>query len=242
MPRGAPDYHNVRVAQPLHRLDDLAEVAARLHSPDVYDRSGKVVFLSRFGNGLGQFGLTPDGTFAEMTASPTTFLSGPFALKMRTSNLTNQVQTAWVRIPVLEDTTKLGLEAAFCIPDGEVAVAIQIAVYLPPKLYEYTVTYYTDTDKLYFTPKGPGGLLAEGLKLYEGVAAWHRMKVVADLKTQYYVRILLNENVYNIPEYPGYEGTTDEDRRIDIRLKAWAREDVSKVVYWDDIIVTQHEP
>ena len=242
MPRGAPDYSNVRVAEPLHRLDDLAEVATRLHSPVVYDRAGKVVFLSRFGNGLGQFGLTAAGSGAVIAASPTTFLTGPFAMKMTTSNVKDEVSTAWVRVPILEDTTRLGLETAFCIPDGEVGLAIQISVYLPPKKFEYTLKYKTDTDELSFVPWGPGGVLEEDLKLYEGVAAWHRMKLVVDLETQYYVRVLLNENVYNIPEYPGYKDTTGEDRRIDIRLQGWARENATKVIYWDDVVVTQHEP
>ena len=242
MPRGAPDYSNVSTSQPLHRLDDMGEMAARLHSPDVYDRAGSVVFLSRFGNGLGQFGLTNPGGGATMAPSPETFLSGPFALKMTTSNVEKAVSTAWVRVPVLEDTTRLGLEAAFCIPDGEVGVSIQVAVYIPPDRWEFTLTYYTDTDKFYFTPWGPGGLLEEDLKLYEGVAAWHRMKLVADLSNMEYVRATLNENVYDLSGYPGYTGTPDEDRRIDIRLKGWAEEDATKVIYWDDVIVTQHEP
>ena len=242
MPRGAPDYSNVRTAQPIHRLDDMSELAARLHSPSVYDRGGKVVFLSRFGRGLGQFGLSTPRDAGTIVPSPTTFLTGPFSMKFTTSDVSSEVFTAWVRIPVLEETTKLGLEAAFCIPDGEVGVGIKIAVFDAPARYEYDLTYWSDVDQLRFTPEGPGEIVDEDLALYEGLAAWHRIKLVVDLDTKMYVRGTLNENVYDLSEYYGFEDTTNEDKRIDIRILSYARENATKVVYWDDVIVTQHEP
>jgi len=241
MPRGAPDYSNVRTTEPLQRVDDLSELAARLHSPSKYERGGHVVFMSNFNNGLAQFGKSASGTGSAIVPGTVTALNGAFSARIMTSAVIDQVSTMWLRIPVLEPDVRLGLEAAFCIPDGELGLAVQIAVFKGSICDTYTLSYYTDLDDLYIFSSGYAYYLESNLRLYEGVAAWNRIKLVVDLEERHYVRALLNDRNYDLSSYGSFQASTSEDERIDIRLQTWAREAISKSVYWDDIIVTQHE-
>jgi len=82
MPRGAPDYSSVTSAQPLHRLDDMSEIPARLGSPVTHDRAGKVVTMETFRSGVSHWRPAIYGTGSEIVASPAYFRSEPFSCKM----------------------------------------------------------------------------------------------------------------------------------------------------------------
>ena len=51
MAHGAPDWFGTTPQGMVHRVADLAELAARLGSPDVFDRRGNVLFMDSFENG-----------------------------------------------------------------------------------------------------------------------------------------------------------------------------------------------
>ena len=242
MSRGAPDYSNVKAAVPLHRLDDHAELAARLGSPVTYDRPGGVYFLSNFGFGLGQFGRTVVGDGAYQVATPETFFTGPFCLAMQTSNVTGEVSTAQLTIPVPTFDTKMGLEVAFAIPDAEIGFAINLLVYEGIDMYQYILRYTTDNGRLQVMEPLGGGVLLDGFEIRKGSRAWHKMKIVMDLEEHKYVRALFDEHRFDTSEYAALHFEPDETNRLDIRLTAWSLDDTSRLIYWDSVIVTQGEP
>ena len=223
-------------------IGDLAELAARSGSPVVYDRRGNVVFLSQFRYGTGQFGLTPVGNGASQTLTAGTFLTGPYCLKMVTSDVTNEVSTASTRIAIPQSATRLGVETGVSFTDVEVGFAIQITAYITPDQYQFTLIHRTDQDRLYIvSPTGPG-ILDDNLVLYAGKQAWHRMKLVVDFENKMYVRALLDEDEWDISDYAAAVDTTGEAKRIDARLQGYSRDNTNREIHWDDIIITQNEP
>jgi hypothetical protein len=221
---------------------DLAELAARVRSPVVYDRRGNVLFLSDFDTGLEQFSRSVVGTGAQQIASAATHISGAYCLQMDTSGTTNQVSTATTQIAIPNPDTRMGLEAAFAVPNAEIGFDIVIAVYLNPNLYQYTLTYRTDMDRLFIHSPTGSGILSDNLKIREGIRAWHRMKLVVDLESNTYIRVMFDEDEFDVSDYAGFSYTTTELDRIDIRLTGYSRDATSRTIYWDDIIVTQNEP
>ena len=242
MPRGAPDYSNVRAYGPLHRLDDLAELAGRLGSPVTYDRRGSVLFLATFANGSGQFGLTSVGSGASLGVTPETFLSGPFSLRMLTSNVTDEISTVHTRIAIPEKTSKLGLEAGVSFTDVEVGFDIQISHYTGAKLYQYTLIYRSDQDRLYIVSPTGSGILDDNLVLYPGSHAWHKMKIVVDFENNTYLRALMDEDAYDVSDFDAYVYTNTEPKRIDVRLHGATRDNTTREIHWDNVIITQNEP
>ena len=208
----------------------------------VYDRRGNVVFLSDFDGGLEQFARSEVGNLAEQRTSAESRVTGAYCLRMQTSDTTDEVSTATTQIPIPNLTTRMGLEAAFAVPNAEIGFDIVIAFYQKPDLYQYTLTYRTDQDRLFIHSPTGAGILLDDLKIREGSRAWHRMKIVADLENNTYVRALFDEHEFDISDYAGYSYTTGELNRIDIRLTACSRDATNRVIYWDDVIVTQNEP
>ncbi|NVM57517.1 MAG: hypothetical protein HWN51_05300 [Desulfobacterales bacterium] len=221
---------------------DLAEHAARVRSPVAFDRRGNVVFLSRFAHGTGQFELKPVGNKATLALTPDTFLSGPFSLKMVTSDVSNEVSTASALIAIPNSTTWLGSETGVAFTDVEVGFALQISAYMKPTLYQWTLVYRTDQDRLFIVSPTGAGILDDSLVLHAGKQVWHRMKLVIDLENKEYIRVLLDEDEWDVSDYAAYEYPTSEPRRIDIRLQGYCRDNTNRDIQWDDVIVTQNEP
>jgi len=82
MPHGAPDWSNVVKYEKVHRLDDMAELVARLGSLVIYDRRGDLVWCDSFEYGLQAWEKDPQGTGAAALVTCEAFRSRGFCAKM----------------------------------------------------------------------------------------------------------------------------------------------------------------
>ena len=240
MPHGQRAWSNVGADEVVHGLADMAELAARLGSPVTYNREGNVLFLSDFSEGDSQFELKPVGTGAEIIISAAESIVGPYAAKVTTSAVTDQVSTIAASVPVPDVATRVGLSAAVLWLLNEIGWQLEIGAYIGSQVYIGTLRYRSDLDRLDVRTTA-WQTLASGLVLYANTASWHRAKVVLDLARGTYVRAMVDDQEYAVMA-PLLVLPTAEPRRIDVRLQAYTRDGVSRVVYFDDIIVTHGEP
>lgn len=242
MPHGQRDWSNIGADEVVHGLADMAELAARLGSVVTYNREGSVLFATDFSDAAAQLELSPYGTGAGMIISAEESVVGPYSLRVATSAVIDQVSTAALSVPIPDLATRIGMMAAILWRNDEVGWQLEVGAYIDSYVATGTLRYRADLNRL--DVRSTGGafyLLDGGLVLYPHTAQWHRAKLVVDLASRSYVRAMVNHREYAVAVPMQVQATT-EPNRVDVRLQAFSRDGVARVVYFDDLVVTHGEP
>ena len=242
MPRGAPDYSNVRVDQPLGRLYDQGEMAARMGSPVVYDKAGILVWYTDFEHGLQGtvFGVDTEDSKGSLCSSQSHH--GSFSIKLDPSD----DEGSYVEYRRL----------AYFLPAGSVGFEVALAMDERPdnfhfiiKLYDGTyslgarMNYYTETgnweirkaDGTYYT-------FLSGFKLQYGPTSWHPIKLVIDTTKEKYVRALIGRHNIRLTDYGILKTEDDSLAQLEVGIACYGSSEAHAPAYVDGVIITQQEP
>lgn len=242
MPHGRPDYNATAGYKTTYRWSDLDELAARLGSPVTYDRRGDVLFIESFEKGDGMITWATAGAGSTAGLSLQRARTGQFSACLYTPAVVNPYARLTRRgtYPV---ASALGVEISFThdfdFDNLELEVQVLDGAYLNDPFIRYSQTLqalqYRDAALNWVTIAGP-------LMLNANDMMFHTLKLVLDLTTNTYVRVLLNNLSYSLAGIPYRRlaaAVAAEARIIFTAYGAganWARS------YVDDIIFTQNEP
>jgi hypothetical protein len=117
-------------------------------------------------------------------------------------------------------------------------------MFLDGTFCHYTsLRYIPNTDKLqYYDSAGQWQDLDDDLPLTEEYPIFHTVKMVVDLSTRKYVRVILNNIEYDMSalSYYGYPNFESPKCEHYVFIQTGVNDNLS--VYIDDVIVTQNEP
>lgn len=242
MPRGAPDYSNVRAGGPFHRVDDMGELATRLGSPVNFDRRGLVYFIDDFESGVANWAELLSGDGRSFCASSQHSRNGAFSLSI-VPGITPPYKHNIIRKLAYPPTERLGFEIAFTVSSETNFVFFYVYIYDGTELHQVGVRYTHSTGQLlYHNHAGGWGLLASDVELIADDTLFHVLKFVVSIEDDEYVRIMLDGDSWNDLEYPL---DVDEDPTrpsIEIRLWVYATDNSQPAHYFDSLILTQNEP
>ncbi len=242
MPRGAPDYSNVNVAAPLHRLDDLGEAVVRLGSIVTHDRAGRVVFLDKFEYGLSDWQIALSGTDAEICLVSTPFRSGPFSVRFTAGSDASRQAKLFRKFPYPQ-LGKYGLEFSWKPESHTSIVAGKLIKHDDTYDREFAFRYILDDQTLSIRDSdGVWQTIDDGLYLDYQYAPFHTFKIVGDLETLEFVRLIVNENVYTDLPYYAYPYAADDGPNVRVDIIVNGDEGFNGFSYIDDVILTQSEP
>lgn len=242
MSRGAPDYSNVKAANPLHRVDDLAELAARLGSPVTHDRGGSVLFLDSFTYGLGGWDATGYGTGASVALVPTPFRSGPFAVKMVAGSDGASAAKIVRRVPY-PVLNQYGLEMSYRMEANTAYIDMVLSRMDGTNEHSFYVRYDNLLNELQIKDSdGNFEAVATGMELWGDRAIFHNLKLVVDLEDDEFVRLVSNDCPYLLTDKPAYVFANADNPHVRIDVKLWGNAGANGFSYFDDVILTQNEP
>lgn len=242
MPRGAPDYSNVTAYNPLHRLDDDAELAARLGSVNVFDRAGNVIYIDTFSKGIPQWTIHTYGTGSAASVTTERAASPPFSLKMTTGSDGAHAIKAELKMPYHHDC-KMGVEYSF--------------THHVNSLEHWCVLYHRDgaTRREYFVvldiddgvikvydSDGAYKNFASGLNLKSDAFVFNQCKLVVDTENDAYVRFTFNNQTWSLEDYAPHEVSESSVPYIAVNVQFTGDAGSSRDHYLDNVIVTQNEP
>lgn len=197
----SPDWYGYQLAGARHNLTDAAELAARLGSTDVYDRRGQVIWIDSGRNGLSPWIVAVSGTgaFVKVLASPT--YAGPYCLELRTGSdgglvarITHQFAPAEINL--------WGLETAVNFATEFDAFRVELARFDGVNAHYAFVQVNRTAGYLQIRlPDGSYQNIAALTNPVDLFGIYHQIKVVADFDADQYVRLLYNENEYDISAY-----------------------------------------
>lgn len=242
MPHGQRAWSNIGADQVVHGLADSAELAARLGSADTHNREGNVVFIEGFEHGMQPWNPAASGTGGEVRVSNLAYRSSGYSCRLHDGSeyaYGAQISRPFP-IPVLG---RYGFEFSFH-PDDNLQYLIATLAYRDGTIeHQFQVTYDAVEETLLQTiPGGSSVAFAAGVDLYTGEGIFHTLKLVADLAGDAWVRVILDENEFELTDYGPYTFAWSGSPHINLIITTYGQSGLSSTIYVDDIIVTQNEP
>lgn len=242
MPHGQPDYGMYAAKKTVYSMADNAELAARLKSIVTYDRRGDVVWLDDFEDSMQKWELAAVGGAIVLSAERAR--SGGLSAKLSTNNvIAAEAQiTRHVPYPAI---SKVGFEFSLAHASLDVGVYTWWLVSHDPgpNGRRAWCRYTTLTDIIEIDVEAVGWVtIAANVLLRLDPNLFHCIKLVVDLATGRYVRLILDETEWDLSAHLMNVIISAEDPNVEVGMSG--NTTAARAAYWyvDDAIITQNEP
>lgn len=242
MAHGLPDYGPNTPKSTTYGLADLAELAARLGSIVTFDRRGDVVWLDDFEDNLAKWELGFGTGTAVLSAA--TARNGGKSAKLTTPAVTDLGATITKRLP-FPALSKIGSEISVAQDDSNILfLSGAIFFLLGDGTFKYGQWEYlplTTTLNIFDHTAGTVSL-STSVQFADSIYLFHTFKLVVDLVTGKYVRLIMDETEWDLSAYTLIGDDADGDAWMYSDFRVATKAAVAASCYVDDAIVTQNEP
>jgi len=242
MPHGAPDWSNVVKYYQVHRLDDMAELAARLGAIHRWDRRGDVLFYDDFSNGLEHW-LTSSPSASDFPKIVTERSEyGGYSVKFQPTDGPARYQNMW-KVHAYPQPTPLGFEFSFTTHLYLLYIESYVMLFYPTGKYEFIVRYnrkdlkmeYRDENEVWQT-------IWSNYELRDDTYLFHHMKLVIDSDKKEYVRLIVDHETADLSDIPGLLTAEVGRESIYWIIRVYAQSGQTATIYVDNCIITMNEP
>lgn len=242
MPRGAKDYSNVSGGTIVSRLDDMAELACRMGSPDTFDRAGRIVLIESFQYGYAPWLTLAIGSGSEVIISAEDYRSFGYSCKLKAGSTSSRVAQILRFYPYLY-LSKHGLEFSIKVNASIESVNWKL-VYRDEINYHVFLCQYIPAQKKIKcqTTESEYVDVMTDVTLYVEHGFFNTIKLVADLERDFYSRLTVNNRMVDLSYLPGYVFSSTSIPYSSCGVTVYSIPGVNGIAYVDDIIVTQDEP
>lgn len=230
---------------PVYTLTDLAELAVRLNSSDIFDRRGNVIMMDSFEGGIEKWFTESYGAGGYTEWTTIRARTGSFSLRLVAGSdwLRSSIARRWIAYPIM---SRFGFEVSFyLLQEGTVEdMSLLASLYDGTHMIDMGVGYNLVDKRLYYYDSDLNEVdLATGLNLYSpNMTIFHTMKVVIDGERREYVRLMLNDMYFDLSGVALHSMALPTESRLQIKLGVHSRAACNGEMYVDDVIVTQNEP
>lgn len=216
------------------------EQAARLGSPSTYDWRGQTLVTQDFAHGKGNLFATTYGTGAEVSVSPDTFLQGGYSLKMLGGS-DGAMHALVTSIAGRNPSDRYGLSVCFADSGTYDYVYFNLYVRSGGTIYFGRIRYDPGSNELAYWAGGSTYTAIATVYATSATYAFNWLKVVIDVNTHKYVRVLFNSDQYDIDaNLPYTVGGSAQSIEVDIDVYSVAGYNYG--IYLDRYVVTVNEP
>jgi len=241
MTHGAPDYSNIQKTGLIYRLDDMAELAARLGSVVTYDRRGDVLWVETFEHGLS--GVITDtvgvGSAAGLSALQSEYPPFSCYLTAGTTNPSYARVSHNIPTPL---SLGIGVVVSVNFYTGNDQLRLTISFY--DGTYWYIATLRVDItaqEIYYYDADGDWVLAASNIGDLITYSIFHHIKLIVNLSTLCYVRLHIDDKVYLLTDIPIRRQALTSAKVISIIVVNYNTTGIDTPFYVDNIIVTTSE-
>lgn len=241
MAHGAPDDSDVAKLGFICRLDDMAELAARLGSPVKYNRFGDVVYCDDFETGLGGLELSEVEPYGSIRLDTQYSLSGGVSLRLDTGDAGPfLVYVTHNNAPI--ETEKIGFAIAFQMDSEDCTIEFTILVYDGTTLYDFTIRYNRLLQTLrYLKPVVGTTLFAETGELEYGISLFHHAKLIINYEKREYDAFYLNQHRYDLNGCLPWSSDDTTAPHLCTIVEVDSATVYPATVFLDDLVITQNE-
>jgi len=238
----APDGFRYQPGSERHVIGDLAELAARLWSPNTYDRRGEVVWMDQFESGMSKWKDASYDVNDDSLLVADYPYQGEYAIKLVTGGAAIRLAEIH-RYLTPPRVNKWGLEVAVNFWTDYDGFAIELRRIHGELAYSASLSLDNVAGKIQTYDSNNELVDLDDLPLsWGGHGHYHVLKIVADFDTNYRVRALFDQNEYDISEHAIKPVGTDEAYYNDIIITYIGREGKTDYCLIGQVIVTANEP
>lgn len=242
MVHGLPDGALSGKGETIFSMFDAGELAVRLGSIVSFNREGNVIFLDDFSHTLSAWVETTTGGIADVYPVCNPTMHGGIAILLKTG----AAEDTWAEINHIlyyPGGASIGLEVSF-VPVPEMKYLFLRGLFFDgDNVLRFRVRYNHENGELrVYTDEDTYAWVATPGIQREGYGCFVTMKLVGNIVTKKYTRIIFNGEEYDASTFPIYEEPDDESRSMAVLLRAVASDAGSAEVVVDNVIVTQNEP
>jgi len=241
MTHGAPDWGSTSTLTFMHRVYDMAELAARLGSSNVFDRRGNVLLMDGFESGFS--GWEEEHTAGDGWIQPIAFPThiGGVAIGCQYSSAAGAVGRIF-RYVAMPQITSYGLEAAFLPALNNRYFEELLDVYDGTQVWYYGFRWYQQTGELKVCNASfEWETFATIRPLVFSGYPWFIAKLVVDLDNHAYKRVMINAQTFDVTSFAPYHAAADMSAIIYIGIAGANDIAVSDLAAFDDVILTMNE-
>ncbi len=239
MAHGTPDWGITNAFRTLYQVADMGELAARLASPDRFDRAGDIIFMDSFEEDLVQWpsvGATGGGT---VDVSLNRARTGSFSARLVTGE-PPPVATFMTASLSPSVFSPYGVEYSFMVDVLLSGIEVWVFVYTGTQLIEFRVRIVPVSGSIeLFT--AAGGYQSIALAGQLSTAPFHTLKFVVDPTSRAYGRVLLNSLKVADPGLFGRVSASAAAPHVDLTINCDDLDTGNRVSYIDDVIFTQND-
>jgi len=241
MAHGAPDDSDVVKIGTVYRLDDMAELAARLGAPVTYNRFGSLLFADTFESGLAAWTITVNGVAGSVRPSNTQSWEGELSVQLVSGTGAAPDSAITKYMPPIADTN-IGVQSAFALDTNLDYYEMGITCGDGAKRYYYRVRYDHATGTLAYR----SGLVAYTVfatpgTLFDQANNFHNMKLVVNNTRKEYIRFYLDNVAYPMTGLGVYQDDLIINPFMQVRFKVWGDGFLSTTLYLDSFVLTYDE-
>ena len=242
MARGAPDYSNVKSEQAIYTLMDLGELAARLGSIDVFDRSGNIVWMDDFEAPTLNWQDEHIGTLSEVALSTAYRLMGAQSCLLTTGSDGTMLAKIYryLMIPNLSDYS---LELAFACDSDITTLTWYIDHIQNGWDHTYGIQYNRTAKTLsYLNSAGGFTVFANNVLPLMAVYIFHTGKLTVDLTTDQYKQFRFDQITYDLSSIACWPNDLGIPNAFRVMFEAVGKPTKNALCYVDNALVKQNEP
>ena len=240
MPHGRPDWYDITPMIQVHSSEDVNELAARLNSPNVYDRRGNVIYQTDWSNGDSDWYVTPGGGASYSIDYEYSRIGGVTLKCYLTAAAADTVTvTKGMSIPYSES---IGAELCWSMSGTPGYIDWSIIVARTPTKLTGTIRYnYTSQVLSYKASDGSFVQISDTVDLRLGPRYFSFLKLCIDKSTGKYLRCLVNDYPFSLSEYELYPSAFASTPYIEVKMIAYSSGVALSGIYVDSVIVTINE-
>jgi len=220
----------------------MAELAVRLGSVVTFDRRGDVIWYDDFGEGASRVSVAGAGTGNELRFTPYDGIHRAGSLICHTGDSIGDY-SAFSKVLYYPALGAIGLELAFVPCDNLRYVIASLYIFTGSQKHHYGVLYYLTLGKVKVGPAdGVWATIGTPGIQRVGAVTYSIMKLVANILTGEYVRVIFNASTYDASAYTPYVLADATPKSLTIWVQAITDVASAIDVRVGHVIVTQNEP
>lgn len=242
MAHGFPDWATSGYARYAFPDLDISELPARLGYPTVFDRRGKVFYLTTFEYGKGMWSLGSYGSGAELGLTREKYQFGGYALYIKSATgLGNYARTCnFFPYPAL---CPFGCEMYIAF-DGDLEQVLGRLIINDGMDVQSYYWWYSPANNELGIHCGEAGdvVLEDDLSMRSANYQFHVFKWVVNPLVKKWVRLIVDNRTYDLKDYHADVSPYGEITYIEPILQIRGPTDTSLYAYLDYVILTFDEP
>lgn len=240
MPVGFPDWGQYAPRDVAIPSFDIAELAARLGSPSVFDRGGRALFLEDFGAGFSRcYKVAATAGRVQPTARVSLF--GGYSLQFWHEGASAPIPAIAVTLPFVS-TTPVGLEAGICLTTTDAVCRFEVDAYVSGELRLFRMIYNRSTGVVGITREdGTSVNVASGVYVPTGKGKWSMVKLIVDPIGGKYTRAKINSKEFDLSSYGAQKSSSGNPDELTAIIGLGIAASYSGSNYLGYVIITDKE-